>query len=256
MGYNKERYRTLKIAAYYILLTVWYLLSLFPLWIHYLLSDLLYLIGYKIFGYRKAVVKSNLASAFPEKSKDELLQIERGYYHFLGDYLAESVKLMTISKKSLKKRLVFKGTEVINEIVESGQSCAVYLGHYCNWEWITSLPLWVTPKAHCGQIYHPLENQVADLIFLRLRQRMGAECIAMQDTLRKVLEYKNQNQPIVIGYISDQKPFWNNIHHYYPRTPTNARIQANRHLLPNAGSKHPSRAKVLAVEPQTLVTYS
>ena len=46
MGYNKERYRTLKIAAYYILLTVWYLLSLFPLWIHYLLSDLLYLIGY------------------------------------------------------------------------------------------------------------------------------------------------------------------------------------------------------------------
>jgi KDO2-lipid IV(A) lauroyltransferase len=160
------------------------------------------------------VVKSNLASAFPEKSKDELLQIERGYYHFLGDYLAESVKLMTISKKSLKKRLVFKGTEVINEIVESGQSCAVYLGHYCNWEWITSLPLWVTPKAHCGQIYHPLENQVADLIFLRLRQRMGAECIAMQDTLRKVLEYKNQNQPIVIGYISDQKPFWNNIHHW------------------------------------------
>jgi KDO2-lipid IV(A) lauroyltransferase len=187
---------------------------LFPLWIHYLLSDQLYLLGYKLFGYRKAVVKSNLASAFPEKSKDELLQIERGYYHFLGDYLAESVKLMTISKKSLKKRLVFKGTEVINEIVESGQSCAVYLGHYCNWEWITSLPLWVTPKAHCGQIYHPLENQVADLIFLRLRQRMGAECIAMQDTLRKVLEYKNQNQPIVIGYISDQKPFWNHIHHW------------------------------------------
>ena len=121
---------------------------------------------------------------------------------------------MTISKKNLKKRLVFKGTEVVNEIVESGQSCAVYLGHYCNWEWITSLPLWVTPKAHCGQIYHPLENLVTDLVFLRLRQRMGAECIAMQDTLRKVLEYKNKKQPIVIGYISDQKPFWNNIHHW------------------------------------------
>ena len=146
--------------------------------------------------------------------KDELLKIERGFYHFLGDYLAESVKLMTISKKNLKKRLVFKGTEVVNEIVESGQSCAVYLGHYCNWEWITSLPLWVTPKAHCGQIYHPLENLVTDLVFLRLRQRMGAECIAMQDTLRKVLEYKNKKQPIVIGYISDQKPFWNNIHHW------------------------------------------
>ena len=57
MAYNKERYRTLKMVAYYMLLTIWYLLSLLPLWVHYLLSDLLYLIVYKIFGYRKAVVK-------------------------------------------------------------------------------------------------------------------------------------------------------------------------------------------------------
>ena len=92
MAFNKERYRTLKMVAYYMLLSVWYLLSLLPLWVHYLLSDLLYLIVYKIFGYRKAVVKSNLATSFPEKSKDELLKIERGFYHFLGDYLAESVK--------------------------------------------------------------------------------------------------------------------------------------------------------------------
>ena len=49
MAYNKERYRTLKMVAYYMLLTIWYLLSLLPLWVHYLLSDLLYLIvGYLI----------------------------------------------------------------------------------------------------------------------------------------------------------------------------------------------------------------
>lgn len=214
MAYNKERYKTLKTTAYYLLLGIWYLLSLLPLWTHYLLSDLLYLIVYKIAGYRKSVVRYNLSSSFPEKSKEELLCIEKGFYHFLGDYLAESVKLMSISKKNLKKRLVFKGTEVVDQMVESGQSCAVYLGHYCNWEWITSLPLWVSPKAKCGQIYHPLENQVTDLIFLRLRQRMGAECISMQDTLRKVLEYNKKNQSVVIGYISDQKPYWTNIHHW------------------------------------------
>lgn len=214
MAYNKERYRTLKQIAYYLLLGVWYGLSLLPLWVHYLLSDLLYCIVYKIIGYRKKVVRSNLASSFPEKTAEDLLQIERGFYHFLGDYLAESVKLMSMSRKNLKKRIVFKGAEVVDEIVESGQSCAVYLGHYCNWEWITSLPLWVTPKAQCGQIYHPLENLVADMIFLKLRQRMGAVCIPMQDTLRKVLEYHKANQPVVIGYISDQKPYWTNIHHW------------------------------------------
>ncbi len=201
-------------AAYYLLLGVWYMLSLLPFWVHYLLSDLLYLLAYKIIGYRKKVVRSNLATSFPEKTQEELLQIEKGFYHFLGDYLAESVKLISISKKNLKKRLVFKGQETVERCVNDGQSCAVYLGHYCNWEWITSLPLWVTPKAQCGQIYHPLENKVFDRVFLRLRQRMGAVCIPMQDTLRKILEYRQQGQPVVIGYISDQKPHWVNIHHW------------------------------------------
>jgi KDO2-lipid IV(A) lauroyltransferase len=169
---------------------------------------------YGLIGYRKRVVLRNLSSSFPEKTEAELQQIERGFYHFFCDYLVESIKLLTISREELKRRLVFKGTETVNEVVESGQSCAVYLGHYCNWEWITSLPLWVTAKAQCGQIYHPIENKDFDRLFLRLRQRMGAVCIPMQDTLRKILEYRQQGQPVVIGYISDQKPHWVNIHHW------------------------------------------
>ena len=200
--------------TYKIVYAIWYLLSLLPFWVHYLLSDFIYLILYKLVGYRKQVVRENLTISFPEKSKEELLRIERRFYHFLGDYFAESVKLMTISKQSLRRRLVFKNTEAIEECVESGQSCAVFLGHYCNWEWITSLPLWVTPKAQCGQIYHPIENKDFDRLFLRLRQRLGAVCIPMQDTLRKILEFRQAGQPVVIGYISDQKPHWVNIHHW------------------------------------------
>ena len=79
---------------------------------------------------------------------------------------------------------------------------------------MTSLPLWTTPKALCGQIYHPLENKDFDQLFLRLRQRMGAVCISMADTLRKILEFKKEGQLSVIGYISDQKPNWFNIHHW------------------------------------------
>ena len=184
------------------------------MWLHYLFADVLYYLLYYVIRYRLQVVRKNLASSFPEKTQPELRQIEKGFYHWFCDYLAESVKLMTISKGNLQKRMVFKGTEVVDEIVESGQSCAVYLGHYGNWEWITSLPLWVTPKAQCGQIYHPLENSVFDTLFLRLRQRMGAVCISMQDTLRKILEFRKEGQPVVIGYISDQKPNWFNIHHW------------------------------------------
>lgn len=199
---------------YYLVYAAWYVHSLLPMRVHYVISDVLFLLLYHVVGYRRSTVWSNIDSSFPEYGNDEKKGIQRGFYHFLCDYLVESVKLLTINEEELKRRLVFKGTERINEVVESGQSCAVYLGHYCNWEWITSLPLWVTDKAQCGQIYHPLENKDFDKLFLRLRQRFGAKCISMNDTLRKMVEYRRENQPVVIGYISDQVPFWTNIHHW------------------------------------------
>lgn len=199
---------------YYIVFAVWYVFSLLPLRILYVLSDLLFWLLYAVVGYRKAVIRKNLKESFPEKSEEELRKIERGFYRFFCDYLVETIKMMTISKENIHRRLTFKGTELVDEIVESGQSCAVYLGHLGNWEWVTSLPLWVTPKAQCGQIYHPLENKEFDRLFLYSRQRLGAKCIAMQDTLREILNYRKENQPVVIGYISDQVPFWTNIHHW------------------------------------------
>ena len=199
---------------YYILLGVWCLFSLLPLRIHYIISDFLFWLLYKVIGYRRRVVWKNLSASFPEKSQAEQEEIERGFYHFLCDYFVETVKMMTISKKEIKRRIVYKGIKDLDEVIESGQSIALYLGHYCNWEWVTSMPLWVTPKVQCGQIYHPLENKYFDKLLLRSRQRLDALCISMQDTLREVVRYKREGQPIMIGYISDQAPNWVNIHHW------------------------------------------
>lgn len=199
---------------YYILLGVWCLFSLLPLRIHYIISDFLFWLLYKVIGYRRRVVWKNLSASFPEKSEAELKEIERGFYHFLCDYFVETVKMMTISKKEIKRRIVYKGIKDLDEVIESGQSIASYLGHYCNWEWVTSMPLWVTPKVQCGQIYHPLENKYFDKLLLRSRERLSSLCISMQDTLREVVRYKREGQPIMIGYISDQAPNWVNIHHW------------------------------------------
>lgn len=192
---------------------VW-LTSRLPLRLLYLLSDFIFLIVYHVVKYRRKLVFKNMSDSFPEKSETEIRQLERRFYRWFCDYMVESVKLLTISPEQLKRRMVFKGTEIVDSIVKDGQSCAVYLGHYCNWEWITSLPLWVTPEAQCGQIYHALENSDYDKLFLQLRQRMGAVCIPMAETLRRIIQYKQQNRQVVIGYISDQVPFWNNIHHW------------------------------------------
>ena len=192
----------------------WYLLSLLPMWVHYIFSDGLYLLLYKVAGYRRKVVRKNLCSSFPEKSEDEIRQIEHRFYHFFCDLIVESVKLMTIRRENMKRRMDLKGTEVIAELVEKGQSCVIYAGHYCNWEWITPLPLWLTPKAKMGLIYHPVENPMFDRLFRYMRGRFGTVCIPMQDTLRTLIGYNREHQPMVVGFVSDQKPHWVNIHHW------------------------------------------
>ena len=199
---------------YYIIYPLWYLLSLLPLGVLYILSDALFHLLYHLLRYRRRIVYKNLVESFPEKSEAEIRQVERGFYHFFCDYIVESLKMMTISPEEMKRRMVFKGIEQFDEVVEAGGSCALYLGHYCNWEWVSSVPLWVTPKAKCGQIYHPIENPEFDRLFLKQRGRMGAVSIPMNDTLREILRYRSEHQPVIIGYISDQVPHWRNIHHW------------------------------------------
>ena len=193
---------------------IWYLISLLPLSILYILSDGLFYIIYHVVKYRRPLVRKHLLDSFPEKNEEDINKIERGFYSWFCDYIVESIKLFSMSKRQIKKRMKFIGAEKVNQSCANGQSCAVYLGHYCNWEWVTSLPLWVDESIACGQIYHVLENPTFDKLFLRLRNRLGAISIPMAETLRKIVKMRQEGKQIVIGFIADQVPFWNNIHYW------------------------------------------
>ena len=88
--------------VYYIIFVFWYLLSLLPLRVLYVLSDLLFFPIYYLFGYRKKVVRKNLTQSFPNKNEKEIKTIEKQFYHFLCDYMVETLKLFSMSKEQLK----------------------------------------------------------------------------------------------------------------------------------------------------------
>ena len=140
--------RLLHTLPYLLLQGFLYLLSWLPLCILYRLSDGCYLLVYHIVGYRKKLVRKHLAQCFPEKDEQERRCIERGFYHWFCDYVVETIKLLTMSKKEIMRRMTFKNISLLDEATAKGLSCGVYLGHYCNWEWITSLQLWVNPQGH------------------------------------------------------------------------------------------------------------
>lgn len=204
----------MKKVLYYTVFAFWYFISLFPLKLLYVLSDGLFYLIYYVVRYRRPLVRKNLTSSFPDKSEGEIVKIEKGFYSWFCDYIVETLKLFTMSKEQMRRRMVFRNTEAIEKAVAEGRSCAVYLGHYGNWEWISSLPLWVSDKATCLQIYHVLENKAFDALFLRVRSRMGSDSIPMEDTLKSIIRRKAEGQRMVIGFIADQVPLWNSIHYW------------------------------------------
>lgn len=194
--------------------SIWFLLSLLPLRVLYIISDVFYFLLAKVVRYRHRVIEKNVRESFPSLSDIERREIIGNFYAWLCDYFVETLKLMTMSQREMMRRMKFKGTEQVNQILSEGQSVGVYLGHYGQWEWITSLPYWITAKGQCTQLYHPLENKLFDKLFCEVREKRNAKCIPMSESLRKMAQFRAQGMPIVVGYISDQVPFWNNIHHW------------------------------------------
>lgn len=199
---------------YYLVFFFWFMASLLPLRLLYICSDILYFPLYYLVRYRRRVVRMNLVASFPEKSIEEIIKIEKGFYSYFCDYMMETVKLFSISEKQIKRRMKFENLDEVEEIFRSGRSCSCYLGHYCNWEWVSTLPLSVNKDRVCAQIYHPLESKAFDKLFLYMRGRFGAQSISMDDSFRVVMDWRKKGVLNIVGYISDQVPGYNNIHYW------------------------------------------
>ncbi len=204
---------------YRILYNVVRLLSWLPLRVLYMVADALYLLVYYVVRYRRGIVRKNLASAFPEMGRSEIVRTEKRFYRFFADYIVETIKLCTISEREMRRRVTFEGVdEMVRTITDGKKDFAfLYLAHYGNWEWVASLGKHVSdrdPRIAMGQIYHPLRNRAFDRLFLHIRSRFGAVNVPMKETLRYVVRNSRSHTPTIIGFIADQAPKWNSIHHW------------------------------------------
>ncbi len=203
------------VVGFYIVRGIWFLMSLLPLKVLYFISDLLFYPVYYLVRYRRKVVRNNLTRSFPEKGIAEIIKIEKEFYHSLCDYFVETMKLYGMSEEEVRRRIEFTGLEKVNEYLADGRSVVVYMAHSFNWEYVTSIPLWFKhDNLVVGQIYHPLENKEFDDLFKKMRNQFGSENIAMRSTLRRIVDITKKKQQFIIGFIADQVPTWNEIHHW------------------------------------------
>ena len=114
-----------------------YAISLLPFRLLYCIADFEYFMMYRVIKYRRGIARKNLTSSFPEKSEEEIIDIEKKFYHWFSDYFFEAVKLLSISDKELRQRFQVINSEEVEQCFLEGQNVAAILGHYCNWEWLS-----------------------------------------------------------------------------------------------------------------------
>ncbi|NNC85952.1 MAG: lipid A biosynthesis acyltransferase [Bacteroidia bacterium] len=196
-------------VIYYLALPFIYVIAYLPFSVLYMLSDLLYVLVYFVIGYRKDVVFTNLRNSFPEKTEDELEQIARKFYSYFCDLMLETVKTLTMSKKTARKRMTVTNVEVFERYYQQKQSVIIVMGHWGNWE-MGGVRFAAEPIHQLFVIYHPLANKHFNKLIYRMRTRLGNGLYAMRNVTRGMVE--NKNKITATAFIADQTPSPKNCH--------------------------------------------
>lgn len=200
--------------AYYIINTLLRAIALLPLRALYVVSDALCPLVHHVLKYKVACVRKNLRNAFPEKSAEELKDIENKFYHHLCDCIVESVKILHISEEEMKRRVVMNNVNLIDQATAKGQSVFLLLAHLGNWEWMQEISIRMTPVDVGGEIYRPLKSKVFGRAMETIRSRYPTQLIAQKEAARTLIKLYREHKVTVIGFISDQRPTRNSLHHW------------------------------------------
>ena len=190
---------------YYISLPFIYLISILPFWLLYWVSDFINFIVFKVIGYRQKVIERNLKNAFPEKSDEEINTIQKKFNRFFCDLSLETFKSLTISKKEALKRCKFKDTKLLDELYAQKKKVIFVLGHYGNWE-LGGAGMSAQSKYQLYVIYHPLTNKYFNELIIKMRTRLGTKLITMNDTFRKMITLRDNEEISATAFIADQTP--------------------------------------------------
>ncbi len=203
----------MQFLVYILVYPIIWLISILPFRLLYAFSDGLYIIIYKLVGYRKKVVQDNLRLVFPEKPDTEIKDITEKFYHHFCDMMVEAIKSLTISEKEMKEHFTFTNLDLIHDLEKQSRSIALMCGHYGSWEWIFIMQKYVSHKGYA--VYSRLSNKYFDALVKRIRAKYDSTLITTKETIPVLTKSKLKGELTINGFVSDQSPmvqkafYWN-----------------------------------------------
>ncbi|GEC79737.1 lysophospholipid acyltransferase family protein [Flavobacterium aquatile] len=205
----------MQLLLFIILYPLLWLISILPFRLLYIFSDGIYFLVYQIIGYRKKVVRQNIALALPHLSEEERTQIEKKFYSHMCDMFLEMIKTMNITQKEIDERFKFTNLATYQNLEKQGKSIALMCAHYASYEWVLSMNKHISFKGY--GIYKQIANKYFDKLVRNIRSRFKAYLITTKQSKSTIEKNKKDGILGVYGFASDQTPRWSKLlywHHF------------------------------------------
>ena len=199
-----------------------FLLRLFatlPLSVHHALAHFVGWMARVVVGYRKDVVKQNIADSFPELSVKEREIILKDFYLHLGQLICEFIWFGGSSTKRIKESeiLRFSNPEEFKRLHEVAPSTVLLCSHFGNWELFAGAfdlePTGTLNSDNSVVVYRKLKDKVWDEIFRENRTacltkegKTFDNYIESASIMRFVLEHKDKKMFYYMN--TDQWPYF------------------------------------------------
>lgn len=188
-----------------------WLISILPFPIFYLFSDFVYVLVYRVIGYRKKVVRENLALTLPHLSDAERKDIEKKFYKHMCDMFLEMIKTMSMSPEEMERRFQVTNIDLVRDYAKKGKSVILVASHYASYEWL----LTINPKLGFQgvAVYKRLANPYFDKLVRKIRSKYNTEMIETRKAIPTMAQHQRDGVLSLYGLASDQSPKLDRIFH-------------------------------------------
>jgi Kdo2-lipid IVA lauroyltransferase/acyltransferase len=184
---------------------IWWVrvLARIPLGALYGLARLVAWMAYRVVPYRKELVRTSLATAFPQLSEDRLRAVTRRYYLSFAQMAVELIKASAFSPSEIRRRVRIVNLEEPQALLAQGQSVLLVGAHQSNWEWML-LALSIELGYPLDAAYKPLANDWAEREMKKVRTRFGSRLVPAKELLGDIL--RRHGVVRAVAMVADQEP--------------------------------------------------
>ncbi len=184
------------------------------------IAPTLYFIFYRLIGYRKRVVRDNLAACFPDMSVAERRAICDKFYTILSEVMISSIaqadpssgrKIFPEMDETLARPTTAEELSAANAATQlreltNDKSWVALTAHFGMWEYLT---WWSTfANQRMLAVYHPLQNKIFEVLFQRFRRKTKVYPLPATESVRFVVKngVRFRGESYLLGLIADQNP--------------------------------------------------